>query len=138
MDTSVSIPQLQVVVGLIGNAQHQVLIAQRPPGKMMAGLWEFPGGKVEANESHFTALVRELQEELGVRVLQAQAEWVIEQSYPDRHVILNVWQVTQFAGQPTGCEGQIVRWVTMDELSNYSFPIANQHILARLHTLEFS
>lgn len=128
------IPQLPVVVGLITNSQQQVLIAQRPPGKIMAGLWEFPGGKIEANESQFAALARELQEELAIDVLQAQTECVVEQAYPDRQVILHVWRVMQFTGQPVGREGQIIRWVAINELTHYTFPIANQHILTRLQT----
>jgi 8-oxo-dGTP diphosphatase len=133
--TEMTLPTYHVVVGLLVNARRQVLIARRPPGKLMAGLWEFPGGKIEQGESQRMALTRELTEELGIEVLDADARFTIEHTYPDRHVILNVWQVARFSGEPVGCEGQQVRWVTQAELSEYTFPIANQQILAHLAEL---
>jgi 8-oxo-dGTP diphosphatase len=130
-----TLPTYHVVVGLLFNARQQVLIAQRPPGKLMAGLWEFPGGKIEQGESQLAALTRELAEELGIQVLGAEARFTIEHTYTDRHVVLNIWQVARFSGEPIGCEGQRVRWVTSPELSEYTFPIANQQILGHLAEL---
>jgi 8-oxo-dGTP diphosphatase len=90
----------------------QVLIAQRPIGKWQSGRWEFPGGKVEAGESDRAALVRELDEELGVAVDTAQALGLFTYDYPDRSVEISLWLVTGFTGDPQGLDGQALRWVS--------------------------
>ncbi len=102
---------LQVVAGVLYDASGRVLLAQRPPGKFMAGKWEFPGGKLQAGESERSALRRELAEELGVEVLECAALMRLEHQYPDRQVSLSVWHVSQFSGRAEGREGQQLRWV---------------------------
>jgi 8-oxo-dGTP diphosphatase len=95
----------------------QVLIAQRPAGKWQAGRWEFPGGKVEPGESPRQALLRELREELGVEVQAAQPLGQFTYAYTDRSVAIDLWLVTQFAGEPQGLDGQALRWASLDELA---------------------
>ncbi len=124
---------VHVVAAVIFNAAgDQVLIARRPQHLHQGGLWEFPGGKVEAGESPRAALARELWEELALRVVRC-AEWLqVEHTYPDKTVRLDVWRVDETSGAPIGNEGQTVAWVPLSRLREYPFPAANQEILARL------
>lgn len=123
---------LHVAVGVIINADGQICIAKRPLGKPLAGLWEFPGGKVEAGESVFQALVRELDEELGILPLQSTPLIEIEHSYPEQTVLLDVHTIEQFDGEPQGREQQEVRWIQRAELRNFEFPAANKAIVDAL------
>lgn len=123
---------MQVIVGIIFNAQNEILVAQRPPDKYKGGLWEFPGGKIEANETHFNALQRELLEEIGIEVISAEPWLEIQYDYGDRLVYLNTWLVRQFSGEPKGIEGQLIRWVSKEALSQFEFPQGNLNIIQRL------
>jgi 8-oxo-dGTP diphosphatase len=123
---------LHVAVAIITNAQAEVLIAQRPPHAFQGGYWEFPGGKVEESESVFAALVREIAEEVGVKIVAAEPFMQVTHDYPERQVLLDVWRVTAYAGQAYGAEGQKVQWVSQQALSNFSFPEANQGIVAAI------
>jgi 8-oxo-dGTP diphosphatase len=107
---------IHVVAGALFDSQGRVLIAQRPPGKHMAGGWEFPGGKLEQNEQPLDCLKRELQEELGIRVLDATPLIAYEHSYPERRVLLDLWLVSLFSGEPSSVEGQPLQWVAIDQL----------------------
>jgi 8-oxo-dGTP diphosphatase len=89
----------------------EVLIAQRPPGSWQAGRWEFPGGKIEPDETDAAAVHRELHEELGITVLQATVVDMFCHAYPDRSVEIALWVVSAFAGEPRGLDGQALRWV---------------------------
>ena len=89
----------------------QLLIAQRPAGKWRAGSWEFPGGKIEADESPEDALRRELQEELGVVPRRLIDLGAFPHQYPERYVEILLWLVTAFDGEPRGLDGQALRWV---------------------------
>jgi 8-oxo-dGTP diphosphatase len=100
-----------VVAAALYDAEGRVLIAQRPKGRHQAGRWEFPGGKVAADESEGAALVRELSEELGIEVIASRPFMRLEHSYPDRSVELSMWIVERFAGTPRGLDGQQLRWV---------------------------
>jgi 8-oxo-dGTP diphosphatase len=103
-------PITPVAVGILRRADGQVLFAQRPPGKAYAGYWEFPGGKIEPGESPLAALVRELEEELGVRVTAA-APWLIQRhAYPHAYVELRFFRVTGWEGELQPQEGQQVAW----------------------------
>jgi 8-oxo-dGTP diphosphatase len=95
---------------------HELLIAQRPPGKWQAGRWEFPGGKIEAGETPAAAVRRELQEELGVRVQELIELRSFRHDYPDRSVEIMLWLVPRFDGVPSGLDGQALRWVAAPEL----------------------
>ena len=112
-------PLIHVVAGVLIDATGRVLIAQRPPGKHMAGGWEFPGGKVEMGEERRTALARELREELGVDIVTASLRPLIRvrHAYPAREVLLDTWVVKQFIGEPRGLDGQALRWCTLCELT---------------------
>ncbi|WP_192036616.1 Nudix family hydrolase [Halomonas sp. YLGW01] len=114
---------------IVSEDAAQVLIARRPSNVDQGGLWEFPGGKLAPYETGFEALKRELHEELGVEIHRAQPLIRVHHEYPDKHILLDVWQVHAFAGEPFGREGQAVRWVAKDELFNYPFPAANLPIL---------
>jgi 8-oxo-dGTP diphosphatase len=123
---------MHVAVGLVFNARGEILIAQRPPGKSQSGLWEFPGGKVEANETAFQALQRELFEEIGIQVITAEAWLQVEYAYSDRHVLLDTWRVTEFSGEPQGKEQQLVKWISIACLDQFQFPAGNREIIAKL------
>ena len=108
MDTPAKITH--VVVGVLRNAAGEYLFAQRPEGKPMAGYWEFPGGKIEAGETHFQALQRELIEELGITITNGTPWRTIEHVYPHAHVLLHFIIVTEWDGEPHGREAQALHW----------------------------
>lgn len=120
---------LQVVAGIIFNSQHEILISYRPPHAIQGDLWEFPGGKIEANETPYDALIRELKEEVDIEVVTATPFECITHTYPEHTVVLHVWSVTEFKGEPHGKEGQIVRWVAPQALSTFTFPEGNKVII---------
>jgi 8-oxo-dGTP diphosphatase len=102
----------EVAVGIIFQ-DDQFLLAKRPPGKPYAGYWEFPGGKIETNETVHQALERELEEELGIRIAQSHAWNMIEHDYPHAYVRLHLCLVKVWQGQARGLEGQELHWQTM-------------------------
>jgi 8-oxo-dGTP diphosphatase len=102
---------VEVVAGALFDAEGRVLIAQRPPGKALAGRWEFPGGKLHDGEAPFDGLVRELREELGVEVHAAERLIRYAHAYPDRTVWLDLWTVGAWSGEPQGLDGQAFKWV---------------------------
>ena len=105
-----------MAAGVLRDDSGNVLIAQRPTGKHLAGSWEFPGGKLREGESPGEALRRELREEIGVEVLAAESLVRYTHEYPDRVVLLDVWRVTSFRGEPRGLEGQPLRWAPVESL----------------------
>jgi 8-oxo-dGTP diphosphatase len=107
-----------VVAGALFDEQGRVLVAQRPPGKHMAGGWEFPGGKLEPNERRFDALRRELIEEIGVEVVRAEPLIAYEHRYSDRAIFLDLWWVTEYSGVPKSLDSQALRWVQLEDLQN--------------------
>jgi 8-oxo-dGTP diphosphatase len=121
-----------VAVGIIENAQHQVLVAQRPEHKHQGGKWEFPGGKIHAGEAVPEALARELHEELGITLRAACPLQRVRHVYPERSVLLDVWRVTDYAGEPHGREGQPLRWVTPQGLDDLDLPAADLPIVRTL------
>jgi 8-oxo-dGTP diphosphatase len=118
-----------LVAAAVIRRDGKILIARRPVDKHQGGLWEFPGGKVEAGEPVTQALVRELEEELGITPQQFRPLIRITHDYPDKAVCLDVWDVTEFHGTAAGREGQALRWVSGDELLHYDFPAANRPIV---------
>lgn len=122
--------RVHVAAAVIRGADDQVLIAKRADEQHQGGLWEFPGGKVEPGEAVQAALARELQEELGIRVEAARPLIQVQHDYPDKQVLLDVWEVSAFTGEPHGAEGQPLAWVGPRQLVDYAFPAANQPIVA--------
>lgn len=126
---------IHVAVGVIervsSSGVRSILISKRSQNVHQGGFWEFPGGKVECGESVIEALSRELHEELGLELLQGAVQQLIqiEHDYGDKQVLLDVWRVRQFSGEPHGREGQPLRWVPVNQLMQYTFPAANQSII---------
>ena len=124
---------IDVVAGVIFDASRsRVLLALRKPGQHQGGLWEFPGGKVEAGEAIVPALARELREEIGIVVGETAPRCTLEHAYPDKTVRLHVLDVLGFDGAPEGREGQELRWVGLGGLGGMAFPAANAGIVAGL------
>jgi len=109
--------RIDVIVGILTDGEGRVLIAERPPGKHMAGAWEFPGGKLMPGEPPLNGLKRELAEELGILVEDAEPFREHGFRYPDRVVRLDVWWVRRFSGRAAGREGQVLRWCDAAALS---------------------
>lgn len=127
--TAAEPPSLHVAVGVVLDRQGRVLVSLRHAAAHQGGLWEFPGGKVEAGETVSEALARELREELSIRVLEVSPLLEVRHDYGDRRVLLDVWWVSAFEGQPRGLEGQRVRWVGADAIRALDFPAANRPVL---------
>jgi 8-oxo-dGTP diphosphatase len=108
---------VRVVAAALYDPAGRILIAERPPGKHMAGRWEFPGGKIAPGESEPVALARELHEELGVRVLTSHFLMRLAHQYDDRSVELSMWIVERYAGEPASLDGQRLKWVAPGELT---------------------
>ena len=120
--------------GILRRADGGLLIAQRPPGKLAAGAWEFPGGKIEAGEAAEAALRRELSEELGVTVAQAERFLRVTHAYRDRIVLLETFLIDAFEGHPEGREGQALRWVFAKDLTPESLLAADWPIVLALRS----
>jgi 8-oxo-dGTP diphosphatase len=124
--------EIHVVAGAIADAEGRVLIAQRPRGRHMAGRWEFPGGKLAAGEDPYVGLRRELAEELGVTVREAKPLIRLRHDYPDRRVLLDVWQVTAYDGEPQALDAQAITWARPDELPGHDLLEADRAIVTAL------
>ena len=130
----ISPPQrfIHVVAAVITDVRGRILLARRTDGRDLAGLWEFPGGKREPGESPEDALVRELQEELGITVQVGAPLINVPQQYPDKRLTLDVRHVTTWQGTPRGIEGQALAWVMPDKLTRYPMPPADRPVVAAL------
>lgn len=125
-------PEIEVVCGLIVNPAQEILIAKRPAHTSFAGWWEFPGGKVEANEDSLSALIRELKEEVLIEVTDAKPFHFIRYEDEEKVLKLDFWQVLEFSGAPHGNEGQEIRWVGLDQLHHLQILEANREVVLRL------
>lgn len=123
---------VHVAVAVIKNRDGQIFIAKRLENSHQGGLWEFPGGKVENNETVLEALKRELFEELGITLIKATPLIRIPHDYGDKSVLLDVWYVDKFSGVAFGKEGQETCWVNESSLASYDFPIANLPIVTAI------
>ena len=128
-------PMILVVAAALYDSDGRVLIAERPVGKHMAGRWEFPGGKVAVGESEARALARELNEELGIRLLAAHPFMRLEHDYDDRHVELSMWIVAAYEGEPRSLDGQRLKWVHPARLSAEDILEADRPFVAALQPL---
>jgi len=118
---------LLVVAAALFDAQGRILLAQRPPGKQLAGLWEFPGGKLEDGETPEAALVRELMEELSIEVNEIDLKPLTFASfaYPTFHLMMPLYGCESWSGDIRPREGQAVAWVEKDRLKTYPAPPAD-------------
>jgi len=123
-----------VVAAVIWAKNKKILITKRPDNKPQGGFWEFPGGKIERDETPTEGLFRELKEELAISVLEMRPFVKLEHEYPERSIILDVWIVEKFTGNARGNEGQTIAWVSIDQLNQYQFPEANRLIVDKLQT----
>ena len=119
------------------DADGRVLIAQRPAGKVMAGLWEFPGGKVEAGERPEQSLIRELREELGIVVKEECLAPLTfaSHAYPDFHLVMPLYVCRRWEGIVEPREKQVLKWVRPNDLRNYPMPPADEPLIPHLATL---
>jgi len=129
---SISRKMIEVAAGILVDPQGRVLLMQRLPGKHLAGLWEFPGGKIEPGETIAQALVRELDEELGVEVRGSTPLISIPWHYPEKSVRLHALRVTAWKGEPRAREGHPLRWVAVRDMDAAKMPAADAPILAAL------
>ena len=123
---------IHVAVGVIVNARDEVLVAYRPKNKDQGGLWEFPGGKKEKNETIESALEREFLEEIGIQLESYFPILKIEHDYKEHSVILDVWMITGYSKIPMGTEGQTIEWRQVQSLNFKDFPEANKEIIRLL------
>jgi len=110
---------VHVVAAVLMDLRGRILIAQRPPGSHLAGGWEFPGGKLESGECPLQALARELREELGIDMGGGPHRRLrrVRHSYPDREILIEVWIVRDYSGDPRGLDDQDIRWCRQEELA---------------------
>jgi 8-oxo-dGTP diphosphatase len=123
---------IHVVAGAVTRADGRILIAQRPPGKHLAGGWEFPGGKLESGEARAAGLARELREELDITIRDPRPLVRVRHIYPYGEVLIDMWVVTRYQGEPQGLDGQALRWITQDELATANLLPADRPIVRAL------
>jgi 8-oxo-dGTP diphosphatase len=132
-----NLPLLWVVAACLIDADGRILMAQRPEGKSMAGLWEFPGGKIESGESPENALVRELYEELGIETHRSCLSPLTFASHPYEkfHLVMPVFAIRKWSGAVQSCEGQALKWVLPHELLQLAMPPADIPVAGLLQSL---
>ena len=125
--------RIEVAAGVLVDGVGRIFMQRRSASSHQGGLWEFPGGKLHGAESPRDALIRELAEEIGIGVLDAEPLVRVEHAYPDLTVVLDVWLVTRFDGQIEAREGQPIRWVTLESLADLPMPEADRPIIQAIH-----
>ena len=130
------LPAIHVAAAVLIDRRGRILIAQRPAGKHLAGSWEFPGGKIEPGETRTTALARELKEELGVTIERPRPLLRLRHAYPYGEVLLDVWVVRRYRGEPRGLDGQALQWCSHRELSDAELLPADRPIVEALRLPE--
>ena len=125
-------PHKKIGVGVIRNVEGDILIDRRRADGEMGGLWEFPGGKIEQNETVEDCIKREIKEELGIEVVVEECLSIINHQYSEFSLTLFVHHCFHLRGTPQTIECEEVRWVNLSELSKYNFPEANYEIIALL------
>lgn len=125
---------VQVAVAIIRDGAGRILIGRRPnrPGDSCAGLWEFPGGKLEAGESEVQCLVRECWEEVALQIKVGQRYETVQHTYPERTVKVSFWLATAEGGEPKTKVHAELRWVRQADLGRYAFCPANAEVIVRL------
>lgn len=134
---TVSVKLVLVAACALIDTDGRILIAQRPEGRSMAGLWEFPGGKVEADETPEQTLIRELEEELGITVKEACLAPLTfaSHAYPDFHLLMPLYVCRRWDGLVRPREGQTLAWVRPNKLRDYPMPPADIPLIPHLTTL---
>ena len=122
---------IPVVAGIIAK-EGKVLLGERPEGSSLAGVWEFPGGKLEAGELPEQALIREFREEVGIIISSSEKFMMVKHDYPDRLVTLYVQLIHDHQGEITPMEGQALKWVELEDLGSIDFLKGNQVIVKAL------
>ncbi|MEG1452401.1 8-oxo-dGTP diphosphatase MutT [Brevundimonas sp.] len=135
--TDAAVPTVLVVAVALIDPDGRILIAQRPEGKQLAGLWEFPGGKVEAGERPEQALIRELQEELGIDVKEACLSPFVftSHAYEKFHLLMPLYLCRRWSGTVVAKEHTALAWVKPDKLRDYPMPPADEPLVAWLRDL---
>jgi len=130
-------PIILVAAVALLNEEGKVLLAKRPPGRPLAGLWEFPGGKVDPGEDPETALIRELMEELGIEIARADIVPLTfaSHAYPEFHLLMQLYLCKRWEGDIAAQENQELLWVKPDELRLYDMPPADEPLKASLPNL---
>ncbi|GAB2535407.1 Nudix family hydrolase [Rhodanobacter koreensis] len=123
---------MHVMAGVMLDAEGRVLLAQRPPGKHLAGLWEFPGGKLDPGEEPLAALARELHEELGITLQRAEPLIRVPCHYTDRELLLDTWRVEQWENTPQSREDQALQWLQPAQIDPAILTLADRAILQAL------
>jgi len=133
----VSVKLILVAACALIDPDGRVLLAQRPQGKSMAGLWEFPGGKIEPGERPEQSLIRELKEELNIVVKEACLAPLTfaSHAYSDFHLLMPLYVCRRWAGMVEAREQQALKWVRPNELRNYPMPPADEPLISHLTTL---
>ncbi len=128
------LPVVLVSAVALMDVDGRILLAQRPAGKSMAGLWEFPGGKVDTGETPEAALIRELKEELAVDITESCLAPLTFAShrYDDFHLVMPLYVCRVWKGVPTPQEGQVLKWVRIENLTDYPMPPADEPLVALL------
>ena len=121
-----------MVAGVLSDARGDILLTQRPAGKHLAGLWEFPGGKCEPGEPAEAALRRELREEIGIEVGAVEPLIALPWRYSEKSIFLDVYRILAHAGELHGREGQALRWAAVDKLADIAMPSADRPVVAAL------
>ena len=125
-------PAIHVVAAILRDARGRILLTRRTDGRDLAGLWEFPGGKVEPGESVEQALRRELVEELGIEIGAVEPMIAVPHAYPHKRILLDVQHVAAFSGRARGLEAQALAWVEPSRLARYPMPAADRPVVAAL------
>ena len=130
------LPHKLIGVAVIRNEDKEILIDKRRAEGLLGGLWEFPGGKIEADETVVECIKREILEELAIEVEVGKHLITITHAYSHFHVTLIVHQCRYLGGEPQPIESDEIRWVTLAEIDQFPFPKANSQIIAALRQLE--
>ncbi len=127
--------RLRVAAGILRDASGRVLITERVGGGPFQGMWEFPGGKIGADESAAQALARELEEELGIEIAGTEHFMHLDHDYPDRSVSIDFFLVRAWKNEPAGLEGQALRWVEAASLADQNLLPADVPVIAALQQM---
>jgi A/G-specific adenine glycosylase len=132
---SAPLPHKRIGVAVVINDQNQILIDRRPSEGLLGGLWEFPGGKIEANETVEDCIKREILEEIGIEIRVGKSLITIDHAYTHFRVTLYVHLCQYVSGTTRAIECEEVRWVTLEAIESFPFPKANTQIIAALKAL---